>query len=907
MDFDSIPDDKQPTPSETPQQPSKPVMFDDIPTEEAPPEPKNAPPKNFDDIPEGDEEPKDYSTLGQLYLTKTEAGAKGIYGPLAPLAEAGIKKAAEFTSEKLAGSGFPGANTASGALSDLAETLSPEEQKARARAHPYLSGANQVAGAVSSLAMGEGAIPWAIKGIEALGITSNIAKAAAVGAAITGGDEIAKKITGDWNPEDSIGASLSKTGISALITAASDGVLSFAAKPVSNRLSVMAESEWGQAISRWLQEFGSRWDFNNKNPNMVQSVYDELSTLHNTLSDASKEAWQEGGLRDEAIKKLTSGVTPDQLDSHFREVSSVFKDIPREIRQNPLFTTYLEKWQDAVTSPNTTASDVFHATDELKKVFQSVSKYGRDVSPLERPFIDATRSVSDGLKKSLENESVWNDAGELQKNINRAVSKYIPILEGSRAKMMSKYPDVGYIIDAQKIKTLVNNIGKTGVKGSEAAEPVELRPAWVKAFVESSEKYRDELNSLYSLKGIEPPFVPSSLEATKQLYGETTAGGRAADAIFRGVIPTTVRGLSKAIGVGGAEKVGEQFGINPSTGFLGEYAVGNVMANKLEPLVDRMVGRPSKKYLVPFILKAVQSAPASPAAWSEAIQHARNIELGDTGMQAGVNALFTGANIGNLKLFGPAEEKNIEKLKKFISEGGLNQQIQNSLQQSRPKATPNPQGFAHGGVVEPQPEPIKKDAGSNLHDSKLSQIYPEHAMIMAQAKGRVINYLNSLRPIDTPASLPFDTAHKDPEKERAYERAIHLADKPLSIVHHIQKGTLEPEQIDHMKQMWPEVYNSLSKKMTMKMAEARLNNEKMPPYHVRQSMALFLGAPLDSSMTPSGIMAAQAVFAKQKMMAQALGNQKPGKAKKDTSKLGQLTKEYQTNSQAAASRQLTQK
>ena len=45
--------------------------------------------------------------------------------------------------------------------------------------------------------------------------------------------------------------------------------------------------------------------------------------------------------------------------------------------------------------------------------------------------------------------------------------------------------------------------------------------------------------------------------------------------------------------------------------------------------------------------------------------------------------------------------------------------------------------------------------------------------------------------------------------------------------------------------------------------QAQLDDKK-PPHHVMQSMSLFMGAPLDSTLSPQNIMAAQKVFMMQK-------------------------------------------
>jgi hypothetical protein len=78
-------------------------------------------------------------------------------------------------------------------------------------------------------------------------------------------------------------------------------------------------------------------------------------------------------------------------------------------------------------------------------------------------------------------------------------------------------------------------------------------------------------------------------------------------------------------------------------------------------------------------------------------------------------------------------------------------------------------------------------------------------------------------------------------------------------------------------------------------------DEEKPSYKVRQGMSLFLGTPLDSTFTPSGIQAAQSTFMNKPQ--QPATNTPVTKNKKNTSKLGEASKQYQTADQAAQSRQ----
>ncbi len=414
----------------------------------------------------------------------------------------------------------------------------------------------------------------------------------------------------------------------------------------------------------------------------------------------------------------------------------------------------------------------------------------------------------------------------------------------------------------------------------------------MKNYVDAAEKYRSQIDNLHLKLGVDSPITPASLNAVKNSYGEMTEGAELANEIYG---PGLTKGIAKvAGGLGGA--IGGHL-----LGFTGAEAAGGTvglyMASKIAPMLEKVLGRPIKATLIPGLLKVIGEGNFS--SIGEALEHSENIVKGNAAIQTGVNDLFTGGNLAGKKLFDYSyDDKSKEKIRKFVEEGGLNQQIQNSLQKTatpQPTPTPTPH-FAEGGVVEKQV--IPKPANVNQDKDHLSTAYPEQAMLMAAAKGRVYNYLNGAKPKKNQPKLVFDKEHEDPEHKRSYERALNIADKPLSILREIQKGTISPEHVKHLTEMWPEVHGQLSKKITEKLTERQAKGEKAPPFHIRQGLSMLMGTALDSTMTPANIQAAQGVFATQK----ANQNQGP---KKNTSKLGEIGKAHQTMTQAAESRQTT--
>ena len=88
--------------------------------------------------------------------------------------------------------------------------------------------------------------------------------------------------------------------------------------------------------------------------------------------------------------------------------------------------------------------------------------------------------------------------------------------------------------------------------------------------------------------------------------------------------------------------------------------------------------------------------------------------------------------------------------------------------------------------------------------------------------------------------------------------------------------------------------------MTQNLLSAMMDHTKdggTIPYKQRQSLSLFTGQPLDSTMTPQSIMAVQNVYASKQQPPP--GNPPVKGNKRNTSKLGKIASNLQTPNQAA--------
>lgn len=344
-------------------------------------------------------------------------------------------------------------------------------------------------------------------------------------------------------------------------------------------------------------------------------------------------------------------------------------------------------------------------------------------------------------------------------------------------------------------------------------------------------------------------------------------------------IPDLMEKISHGTSRVAAGKVGLMAGAMHPVASIPVYEAVN---RALGPVVTKLVGKnltPSaQKAAYPVVIKMLSSGETS--GLFDLLDHAADMNRG---------AQKANMAIGNLFKLGAqrAVDEDVsamerEKIKDHLENGGIQGQLldQHAVQSH----ADSPPAFAKGGLVKAKEPNI--DA--------LGQHYPEQAVLMAAAKGRVSNYLNSLRPVKNPQKLPYDSAPNNGHKEKIFNRAVDIAAKPLLILNKVKAGTVTMDDMRHFAGMYPDVHDALAKRITAKITQQQMDGEK-PHYRTRQGLSVFLGTPLDSTMTSANIRAAQSVFIQQKAA------QVP---QKGTAKMGEMSKSQKTSLQGAEERQV---
>lgn len=180
-------------------------------------------------------------------------------------------------------------------------------------------------------------------------------------------------------------------------------------------------------------------------------------------------------------------------------------------------------------------------------------------------------------------------------------------------------------------------------------------------------------------------------------------------------------------------------------------------------------------------------------------------------------------------------------------------------------------------------------------NSDLGHYMPDHGSAMAQTMTNQVQYLQSLKPQPYKPG-PFDKEiPPSPAQEGRYNRALNIAEQPAIVLQHIKDGTLQDSDILDLHQLYPEVYQKMAQKLTNQATDYQAGEAPIP-YKTRMGVSLFLGQPMDSTMNPESIVAAQPMpkAPPQQQQAQGAG----GKSMKN---LGKSNDNYKTPLQSSES------
>lgn len=850
-----------------------------------------------------------YGTLGQQALTAVE----------------GAGNAATFGA-------FPAIEKATGL------TTGPDIE-ARRETNPGVHALGQVAGVVSNPLGATSAMESAgVAGAEALGqivplaatkVGSAAAKAAIENMVYSGSDEVAKMLGSD--PGKASEFSLTNVGLSGLLGAGVGGAL-------------------GSVSPLWKATMGA------KTGGVLKAVADKVGGIDNVIPDSLRDAINVSGIEmdpvvkaglsdDPAIKQAWLNLQQSKATGSAQEAQESFSNFHKTVGdklveslgKNPLeIPEEISKYEVGKNLGETLHDEFKAKVDPTAEQFEAIkSKYA------DKPILGKTiNDISDGIS-NLVSDQRWNlsDSSDVMKEVNR-VLKDLPNIKslGDLSAYQTIIGDNTYDITnpalsraGQLLKGVFQDAQTEAVEhvlGREAPELLathqEAKSAW-----KAASQLKDKLDSIIHVPGGNS--IGSFLKNLKELSttdGEKIfnrlGGGKNVDLlnVLKENFPQTAEALRQseldALLSKASSKARPNEVVNP------KYILSSIEKMSPEQRAFVVGENLPKTQAIGEILSKFDSMPWNTSKTAPTLDALwKNLPGGAAGM-AGLlfshNPIVASVLYGMTKLLSrdAPEAISLAMLKflgsdKAIEANGFKSMvdfIHHTIQGENliSKATTNI--FKAGREVLPQSfwpdDKSLKKLDKKLEESQrnpqslmdvgghIGDYMPDHAQHLAQVAANATQYLNSLRPTSfRPAPLDKEI-EPNAEQKAKYNQALTIAEQPLTVMTKIKDGTLTSQDVMHLNNLYPGLYAGLKEKLMDNLIKSQSEDDNMP-YKTKISLSLFMGQPLDSTMTPQILQATQIQPPQQQA-------QQPQNTKHGTKQLTKLPDNYLTKDQALESK-----
>jgi len=729
------------------------------------------------------------------------------------------------------------AESATFGLSTKAETATglttPEDIRSRRELYPGTHMAGQVAGLLAPTG--------AAGALEKAG--AGAAKLAGLGAAETIGGKVAESAvkgfveTALLQSGDEVSKMFTNDPTQSVGTAAANiglsGILGGGIGGGLGAVNPLWKATAGDRMGQFLEDFKTRMKSNVANPDPASHLGDELGNYYKNITGMADEVYGPKGLKAQEIEKLTPPLNEKILNSSQELASKLEKNIA-EMRANPeayperLVNQY-ERQANRISEAVTNPQATSGSIfDAVQTTKQWAQDFSKDARRISK-FEPEYEFAQKTIDLSKELRPMLEDADIWGKAGTRQQS-----INKAFTEYLPALKDFEKKFTAEIGGDRVIDPTKVSSYLNQLGKPnAELKQEMLGNFLKASEKYRGTIADTHRNLGIENPFEHASTAAAQATLEKLTPGAKAADYLYK-------KGLANLAGESIAAAIGAGVG-----SMVGHGGFGAIISQKaLGPVLSR---------LLPALAKPFTENPVFADAAKAAIDYGTTVLKGEAAISRATKSIFkSGETVLPTKMYPTQKEK--EKLDKQLK------------------------------TAQSDPSVLMNVGGTTGH------YMPDHQTVMAQTAMTAVNYLNSLRPnVDKKGPLDSEI-EPNPAQKAVFDRALDIAEQPLVVLDSIKEGTLTPQDVKSLSTMYPGLYGRLVDKINNDMVE-HVSKENPISYKTRLGLSLFLGQPLDSTMTPQSIIAAQP----KPQQAPQMGGMH---AKHSTEQLSKLPGSYATPNQA---------
>lgn len=737
------------------------------------------------------------------------------------------------------GQGFAG--PAATAAEKYGAGIDPETIKALEEAHPIAKTLGEVAGFAGSLATGYGEAAILTKAGNAAAKLAGLGEASTIGAklakgAVAAAAEMATLQAGDETSKAILGDP-SQTPGSVAAHMGLSALLGAAMGPVGVGIGEGAKAALDNPT---IKEFIDRLAFRKANTDPNEAIKAEFQNVHNMYHEMGSEVGGVDGVKQQAMEKLMPEMNQGIAD-----------------KGNELLTK-MQSTAESLLKTGDKAGMVEQLNNQIQKLSDALNpgidpltqKASRQLDPVN------IYNTMNGIKRQLGEWGKFNkDFVPLNEVAFRNASKSLGATlkealedEGTWGKVgklqksineawTSAIPAVKDV--ESKFMTKIGGVPvvdqakfNTYINQNGKATSQTIRQNMMGKFVDSVDKFQKATADAYHAAGVENPFQPAGMSVLKESLDKPSTGAKLADLWYDKL-------SSESLGSGAGALAGEV--VSPGLGgaYMGEKILGPVFSAMVKPLLAKYPSVDAK-------------------AFEKTLEFGKRVMKGENLLANGVKNIFVaGAKVIPSNMM--PRENELEALDKRTK----------AAAESYEKLS----NTADGG-------------GMNTY-------LPAHGMAMAGALSNAATYINNQRPNPKPA-FPFDSKPVASSAQKAdFKRTLSIAQQPLVTLQHIKDGTITPKDVATLSAVYPAYYNKMSGQLMQEVIK-HVSEGSHVPYKTRLGLSIFLAQPLDSSMTPMGIMTAQPA------PAQAPQPPMPGKAPSESSTKGlqKMPGLYQTATQS---------
>lgn len=594
----------------------------------------------------------------------------------------------------------------------------------------------------------------------------------------------------------------------------------------------------GSKLAPVLEDMKSRFNFRLNTPDIPTAVTQEMHDLVGNTDNIMKTLYSEegGGVKAEQIAKAMPELTPkntQKVDEQIQNVSNRVDSILKSMNDDVKVKSKVPYIQQDL---NQFQSVITNPEATYADKFNALNDFKRVMQGYSRygASVDDTAFGAITKKLAAEIRPALEDSKVWGKaaDIQRDVNKAISEHIPAQKDIMSRFTTkVG--------GESVVDPSKINTYVNQLGKPsAEIKQEMVKNALKSSDKLVQTIGDIFTAQGLDSPVKPTSTSVLRDTLGEKTTGAKIVDSL----IDKQLSGiLGKTIGGGVGSIIGHGVG-HEGIGFLaGEHILGPFFSS-----------------IMPGLSKNFLDNPSSVNGLKSALDYGAAVAKGDKALSKSIGGVFrpSVAVLSSRQMPSEASRAVLDKL-----------------------------------VAKNDKDPNTMGQSSNGH---LGHYASDHQTSLSTANARSIQYLQGLKPKPFQSS-PLDVPIEPTKAEEArYNRALDIAQSPNIVLQRVKDGTLQTTDLQDLNAMYPALYKEMSTRLTDAMS-AKHATDEIIPYRTKIGASLFLGQPLDTSMKPMSIIAAQPVPKPQPQQNASMKN------RKGTNSLGKSNNTYKTTTQAAES------